>query len=93
MKSLLAWIIALVAAIGLMPVTARITDLNRTTDIVTIEMANGHLFTFEGCEDYLVGDYVSAILWNNGTPNDCRDDIIVSVHYSGYSDYASDPLN
>ena len=93
MKSILTWVIALISAVGLCPITARIVDLNRTTDVVTIELANGHRFAFTGCEDYCEGDYVSAILWNNGTPHDCRDDIIVSVHYSGYSDYAGDPLN
>lgn len=93
MKSILAWVIALISTVGLCPITARIVDLDRTTDTVTIELANGHRFAFTGCSDYCEGDYVSAILWNNGTPHDCRDDIIVSVHYSGYSDYAGDPLN
>ncbi len=93
MKNLLAWIIALIAAVGLSPLTAKIVDLDRPNDVVTIETASGIRFAFEGCEDYCVGDYVSAILWKNGTPHDCRDDIIVSVHYAGYSDYAGDPLN
>ncbi len=92
MKNLLTWIIALIAALGLSPVTARVVDLNRTDDIVTIEMANGYQYAFEGCSDYCVGDFVSAIVWRNGT-DIITDDIIVSVHYSGYSDYAGDPLN
>ena len=92
MKNLLTWLIALIAALGLSPVTARVVDLNRTDDIVTIEMANGHRYAFFGCSDYCEGDYVSAIVWKNGT-EDIRDDIIVSVHYSGYSDYAGDNLN
>ena len=93
MNKIIALIIALLAALGLSPLTARVTDLDRTTDIVTIETATGIRFAFYGCEDYCVGDYVSAILYDNGTPHDCRDDIIVSVHYSGYSDYTGDPLN
>ena len=92
MKNLLTWIIALIAALGLSPVTARVVDLNRTDDIVTIELANGYQYAFEGCSDYCVGDFVSAIVWRNGT-DIITDDIIVSVHYSGYSDYAGDPLN
>ena len=92
MKSILAWVIALIAALGLSPVTAKIVEMNRETDVVVIEMANGHRYAFFGCEDYCEGDYVSAIVWRNGTPDDCRDDIIVSVHYSGYSDYSGDPL-
>ena len=93
MTKIIAFIIALLAALGLSPMTARITDLNRTQDIVTIEMANGLTYQFYGCEDYCVGDYVSAILYDNGTKGNATDDIIVSVHYSGYSDYAGDPLN
>lgn len=80
-------VIAIIAALGLCPITAKITDLDRTQDIVTVQMANGHRYAFCGCEDYVVGDYVSAIVWNGGTKNDATDDIIVSVHYAGYSDY------
>ena len=91
MKSILTWIIALITAIGLCPITARITNLDRQNDIVTIEMANGHIYQFYGCEDYCEGDYVSAILWRNGT-DVVTDDVIVSVHYSGYSNYSGEPL-
>ena len=93
MNTLLSYVIALIAALGLSPLTAKIVDLDRSTDTVAIETASGIRFAFYGCEDYCEGDYVSAILWNNGTPHDCRDDIIVSVHYSGYSDYAGGNLN
>ena len=41
MKSILAWIVALIAAVGLCPITAKVVDLNYKTDTVTIEMANG----------------------------------------------------
>ena len=76
----LATLIAIIAALGISPITAKVTDTNRADDIVTIQMANGHLYTFTGCEDYEPGDYVSAILW--------ADDMIISVHYAGFSDYA-----
>lgn len=76
----LATLIAIIAALGISPITAKVTDTNRADDIVTIQMANGHLYTFTGCEDYEPGDYVSAILWT--------DDMIISVHYAGFSDYA-----
>ena len=92
MKSILAWIVALIAAVGLCPITAKVVDLDYKTDTVTIEMANGYQYAFEGCSDYCVGYFVSAIVWRNGT-DIITEDIIVSVHYSGYSDYAGDPLN
>ena len=91
MKTVLTWIIALIASLGLSPITARVIETNRTTDTVTVQMANGFQYAFSGCSDYCVGDYVSAIVWKNGT-EDVRDDVIVSVHYSGYADYAGDPL-
>lgn len=84
----LATLIAIIAALGISPITAKVTDTNRADDIVTIQMANGHLYTFTGCEDYEPGDYVSAILWNAGTKSDLTDDMIISVHYAGFSDYA-----
>lgn len=74
----------------LCPITARITGLDRESDIVTIQMANGHVFRYYGCSDYEIGDYVSAIVWD--PTGYSRDYEIVSVHYSGYSDYAGDNL-
>ena len=71
----------------LRPVTAKVVELDRETDIVTVETASGFLFEFTGCSDYCEGDYVSAIMHTNGTPG-IRDDYFVTVHYSGYSDYA-----
>jgi len=75
----------------LSPITARIIDLDRESDIVTIQMANGHIYQYYGCSDYEIGDYVSAIL-NIHSKYDPSDDEIVKVHYSGYSDYADDNL-
>lgn len=75
----------------LCPITAKIVDLDRTSDIVSIQMANGHVFQYSGCSDYCVGDYVSAIIYDpTGYVQDYE---IVSVHYSGYSDYAGDNLD
>ena len=93
MKNLLSYILALIAALGLSPLTGKVIETNRTTDTVTVALSNGHRYVFTGCEDYVPGDYVSAILWSNGTEG-ATDDIIVSVHYAGYSDYAeqNEPL-
>lgn len=93
MKTILSYLIALIATFGLSPLTGKVIETNRTTDTVTIALSNGHRYAFTGCEDYVPGDYVSAILWSNGTEG-ATDDIIVSVHYAGYSDYAeqNEPL-
>jgi len=75
----------------LCPITAKIIDLDEDRDIVTIQMANGHILQYYGCSDYCIGDYVSAIVWDpTGYVQDYE---IVSVHYSGYSDYAGDNLD
>lgn len=75
----------------LCPITAKIVDLDRTSDIVTIQMANGHIFQYVGCSDYEIGDFISAIVYD--PTGYSRDYEIVSVHYSGYSDYAGDNLD
>lgn len=71
----------------LRPVTAKVVELDYASDTVTVETASGFLFAFEGCEDYEIGDFVSAIMHTNGTPN-ITDDRFLTVHYSGYSEYA-----
>lgn len=75
----------------LRPMTAKVVDLDRTTDTVTVENANGFRFAFYGCSDYCVGDYVTAIMHTNGTP-DITDDYFLKVHYSGYCDYSGENL-
>lgn len=87
MKTLLSYILAIIATFGLSPLTGKVIETNRATDTVTIALSNGHRYAFTGCEDYATGDYVSAILWSNGT-TDPTDDEIVSVHYAGFCDYA-----
>ena len=83
---------SLVRIEDLRPVTAKIVELDRETDTVTVETASGFLFAFTGCSDYEIGDYVSAVMHTNCTPG-IKDDYFLTVHYSGYSDYAEDPLN
>ena len=78
---------SLVRIEDLRPVTAKIVELDRETDTVTVETATGFLFAFTGCEDYEIGDFVSAIMHTNGTPG-ITDDYFLTVHYSGWSDYA-----
>ena len=64
--------------------TAMVYELDRTMDIVYVVDCNGEAWTFEGCEDYELGDYVSMIMYDNGTQS-IYDDIIMKVQYSGYS--------
>ena len=92
MKTILSYIIALVTTFGLYPMTAKVTDVNRTKDIVTVDTATGYQYQFTGCEDWCEGDFISALMWKNGTER-ITDDVFLSVRYSGWSDYAGDNLN
>ena len=72
-----------VATAELYPQTARVVILNEAEDLVTVETFNGHLFTFEGCEDYAVDDCVSLIMEDNGTDL-VYDDAVIMARYSAW---------
>lgn len=78
-----ALLVSLIAASGIYPVMGVVTEVDRTADTVTFTNTNGHSFSFVGCEDWASNDLVSAIMWNNGTPWDVTDDVILSARYQG----------
>lgn len=61
-----------------------VTEVNKDSDIVTIESSTGFLFQFSGCEDWEIGDGCAAIMDRCGTP-EVIDDKIVRVTYTGYN--------
>ena len=65
------------------PMTAKVVNVDYTTDTVTVENFNGFLYAFFGCEDWQVGDCCSLIMGDNGTES-IYDDIIMMAHYSGW---------
>lgn len=65
--------------------TAVIVNLNYSIDLVTVQTAGGILYDFYGCEDYTINDFVSLMMWDNGTPNAIYDDAVIDAHYAGYS--------
>lgn len=75
----------LIMAASIYATTMRVTAIDNAKDIVTMETATGHIFEMEGTEDYMIGDYVSLVMDDNGTPG-ITDDIIVSAQYSGWTD-------
>lgn len=85
MNRFAAILIALIAAAGIYPVTGTVTEVDRNADIVTFTTPNGHSFAFEGCEDWASNDLVSALMYDNGTPQ-VSDDIILSARYSGIAE-------
>lgn len=98
MKKIIAMIITLVTMITLTtlivnakneteyPKTFVITEI--TEDTVFCVDFNGIEWAFtDNTEDWFVGDFVSAIMNDNGTKN-IYDDYFVSVKYSGWLDGA-----
>lgn len=57
-----------------------VTRVDRKTDTVTFADPSGNEWSFAGTEDWMVGDYIAAVMDDNGTES-ILDDIIVSVHY------------
>lgn len=53
--------------------------------LVTFQDANGHKWSFEGSEDWLYGDTLTATMNDNGTPYTIKDDYIDgSIIYTGW---------
>lgn len=66
--------------------TAKITEVDYDTDTVTLADGAGLVWLLTGCEDYDVGDLVSLLMSDAGTPDSILDDVIVSASYAGYFD-------
>ncbi len=78
----IATIAALATAGTIYPATMIATDAKN--DIVTLETSTGYVYQFEGVEDYADGDLITCIMFDNFTPNDIKDDVIISHRYSGF---------
>lgn len=63
--------------------SGEIWELNYQEDIVTVRDFSGCLWSFKGCEDWMLGDMVSMIMNNHNTPNNRYDDQIIKVTYQG----------
>ena len=70
-------------ASALYPRGGTIVSIDDHNDVVTWKDCAGLYWSFYGVEDWMVGDYVSAIMDQNGTPHDITDDVIVDIRYAG----------
>jgi hypothetical protein len=76
--------LALIITIGgHYPDTGRIVRLDETNDSYTVKTCDGKLFTMYGIEDLSLGDMLSLLFDDKGTPDWIWDDEIVSIRYSG----------
>ena len=60
--------------------TAIVTDLNKDDDVVTVTDSSGYMWEFSGCEDWMLNDYCSMVMYDNNTAL-IFDDIIIDVKY------------
>lgn len=52
-------------------------------DVLTMETATGYVYEWEGAQDIVEGDIVTALMFDNGTQV-ITDDYILHVEYSGF---------
>ena len=69
------------SADDLYPISTKVVSLDYTADTVTVEQANGTMWTFQGCDDWELNDNCNLIMNDNGTP-EVYDDLIVDYRYS-----------
>lgn len=80
---------AILVHLWLYPATFVVVEVDRGLDVVTMEDSVGYLYSFNGCEDWFVGDVVSAVMYGNGT-SDITDDCVIMARYAGtYSQFAT----
>lgn len=80
-------ILTLILAANIYPTSGKVVKLDALEDTVTFETSSGILYEFYGVEDWFIGDYVAAIMYDNGTPRTVLDDEILSVRYTGFDGY------
>jgi len=74
--------LALVLSLGIYPAAGTVTQTDRAADLVTVQTACGHVWQFEGVEDWIPGDGCALLMSDNGTPGDVTDDVIINARYT-----------
>ena len=70
---------ALIATGTIYPTTMRVTSIH--DGVALVKTATGYAYEIDA-EDYMEDELVSAIMFDNGTP-EITDDIILSARYAG----------
>ena len=65
----------------LYPQTFEITKVNAET--FELQTFSGHVWEESDPEDWCEGDIAAAIMFNNFTPDDITDDVILVLRYTG----------
>lgn len=77
---------ALAASGVIYPTTCIVTETDDAADLVTISTCTGFTYQFSGVEDYMTGDLVSVLMFNNFT-DEITDDVILAEQYSGVTEF------
>lgn len=76
-------LLALVLSMGIYPAAGTVIQTDRAAGLVTVQTACGHVWQFEGVEDWNPGDGCALLMSNNGTPDSVTDDVIINARYTG----------
>jgi hypothetical protein len=79
-------ILAAILAGNIYPISGKVVTVDALEDTVTFQTESGMLYAFSGTEDWMIGDNVAAIMWDNDTPEDVTDDAIMTVRYTDYNE-------
>ena len=79
-------ILAAILAGNIYPISGKVVTVDALEDTVTFQTESGMLYEFSGTEDWMIGDNVAAIMWDNDTQEDVTDDAIMTVRYTGYNE-------
>ena len=77
---------------GIYPATFKVYKMDSENDLVYIVSSTGYTYSFYGCEDYCIDDYVTCIMGDNST-TEITDDYIIDVRYSGFWDERTETEN
>lgn len=77
------WIVHKTEQIQFYPLTAIVMEFDYDNDLVTCIDGADNFWSFHGIDDWHMGDFVSMIMSDNGTPT-IYDDIILQTEYAGY---------
>lgn len=70
---------------GMYPRTTIVTELDYEHDMVIMVDGAGELWSMKGINDWELGDIVSLLMYNNGTPKTIYDDTIALAYFSGFT--------
>ena len=82
MTQIISFILSFISVFGLYSQTFMVVNIDYQNDVVEMVDGNGNIWAFNGTDDWREEDYVSCIMYKNGT-DEIYDDVILMTRYSG----------